>query len=479
MRSEHIRLHSLHNPVREAERFVSLALGRRNPRYIVITEPGESYTAPAFHTRFPGAICIALRYTPDLFSDTDTLWDMVWRPGSGVGVLDFLFQAIPEEYLSATVFLSWKPSDTRWSHAASGVWNEIAELVQIQSAVIRTRAHFGKRWLVNAMYNMVFSRNPVVVPPITLPVFLACAGPSLEKVFPFQRKHFFVASVSSAMTCLLHNEIRPDMCITTDGGYWAKEHFRHCPVDTVVTFPPEAAIPRTILGNNPLLLLTYSSALEQELFRRSGILPLTAERNGTVAGTAAALMLRLSDQPVVAAGLDLQETASFMHARPHSFDTPILAMTDRTCPLATGLHERAGGAMALNAYARWFAGHAGSFSGRFFRTPGALRDIPGIPSAATESFYRCGSPVSELQPQNVPDCKSRSRIVADFLEECSHNLWRTPDLQDTASILVELVQLVNFSGYTAFVSGGDSLFLCRDTAEFLETLAGRIRFGEK
>lgn len=470
MRSENIRLHSLHNPVREAERFVSLALARRNPRYIVISEPGESYTAPVLRDKYPDATCIALRYTGDLFHDTDSLWDMVWRPGSGTGVLDFLFRVIPEEYLSATVFLSWKPSDTRWSQTADEVWHEISELVKIQSAVIRTRAHFGKRWLSNTITNIVFSRNPVLVPAINQPVFLACAGPSLERVFPFRHEQFFVVSVSSAMNCLRHNGLSPDMCITTDGGYWAREHFRYCTGDTIITFPPEAAIPRAVLGNNPLLLLTYSTGLERELFQRTGIQPVSAERNGTVSGTAVKLFLNLSDHPVVAAGLDLQETAGFMHARPHSFDIPVQIMTDRTHPLATALHERSGSAIALDAYSRWFSGNAASFSGRFFRTSESARRMPEIPSASLDSFSCSGATRPEFKSQKIPDCSMRSRAVTAFLQWCARELYKTTNLEDACPLFGELAQLVNFSGYAAFVSGGDSMPLCRETAAFLETL---------
>lgn len=479
MGSEQIRLHSLHNPVREAERFVSLVLARKNPRYIVITEPGESYTASVFREKYPDATCIALRYTPHLFSDTDSLWDLVWRPDSGSGALDFLFQAIPEEYLSSTVFLSWKPSETRWSRKASEIWHEISELVKIQSAVIRTRAHFGKRWLDNTIRNTVYSTNPVLAPVVNLPVFLACAGPSLEKALPLPHEQFFIVSLSSALTCLRHHGIRPDMCVTTDGGYWAREHFHDCPGETVVAFPPEAVIPRNVLENNPLLLLTYGTSLEQELFERTGIQPLEAERNGTVAGTAATLMLHLSYKPLVAAGLDLQETKGLTHARPHSFDAHIQTVTERTNTLATVLHDRSGSAMALNAYARWFAGHAGTFGGRFFRIPESLRLIPEIPQASVDSFFGCkGQPKPEYRLQNVPDSGKRSRIAADFLKWCAQNLRSTTCLEEADLLSGELVQLVNFTGYSEAVSGGDPTPLILETAGFLETMAARLRLGE-
>jgi len=98
------RLHSKYNPHKEAEQFVNTIGG--SPSIIVITEPGESYLAPALRSSFPHARLIAIRYTDDLFSDSDTFWDVVWRPLQG-NLPFFLLAYIPDELLGATRFLSW------------------------------------------------------------------------------------------------------------------------------------------------------------------------------------------------------------------------------------------------------------------------------------------------------------------------------------------------------------------------------------
>lgn len=474
-----VRLHSLHNPGKEAERFVSLSLPRGNPRYIVITEPGESYTASVFRDKFPDATLITLRYTANRFTDTDSLWDIVWRPGCGVPVMDFLFQIIPEEYLPRTVFLSWKPADTCWSDMASQVWHDIAELVKIQSAVIRTRTHFGKRWLKNTVYNTVFSRNPVTLSLFSIPVLLACAGPSLETVFPIRQNSFFVVSVSSALSCLLENGVQPDLCISSDGGYWAREHFRLCPGDIPVAIPPEATLPRSVLDTNPVLFLSYSTALEQSLFPVTGIVPQPAQRNGTVSGTAVELMLQLSDKPVIAAGLDLLVGSGFTHARPHSFDLLISTMTSRTTPVSAILRERNGNTVALDAYAHWFETNADRFSGRLYRESSSLRVIPQIPTVSLESFAGDSGSFPEMRSQSVLSVESRARSTAELLLRCAEQVRTVSCFQDVEPLLVELVQLVSFSGYLSFLSTGDSAEIRCITADYLEQLAKRIRSGDK
>lgn len=75
------RLHSKYNPHKEAEQFTATIEG--NPSAIVITEPGESYLAPILKAKFPYTKRIAVRYSKTLFSDSDSLWDAVWRPGDG------------------------------------------------------------------------------------------------------------------------------------------------------------------------------------------------------------------------------------------------------------------------------------------------------------------------------------------------------------------------------------------------------------
>ena len=75
------RLHSKYNPYKEAQLFADTIEGF--PSIIVITEPGESYLAPVLKAAFPCTKRIAVRYTDDLFTDSDQLWDAVWRPKSG------------------------------------------------------------------------------------------------------------------------------------------------------------------------------------------------------------------------------------------------------------------------------------------------------------------------------------------------------------------------------------------------------------
>ena len=153
-----VKLHSSYNPQKEAERFSDTIQG--NPKIIVITEPGESYLASALHKKFPKAKLIAMRYTDNYFLESDKFWDKVWRPASGNPSF-FLVNNIPDEFLSSTLFLPWKPAENVWPDSATWVWKEISAAVKIIQSLIATRSFFGKRWLKNMGDNFIFTENPV------------------------------------------------------------------------------------------------------------------------------------------------------------------------------------------------------------------------------------------------------------------------------------------------------------------------------
>lgn len=478
--TEGVRLHSAYNPDREAERYVESVLLDKSPRIIVVTEPAESYLANAFRKRLPHAHLIALRYTNQNFIDTDNLWDAVWRPNSIQSVGDFLFSSILEEFLPATIFVPWKPSDSQWPKRSKKVWDEIASFITIQTAVIRTRAHFGKRWLANSVYNSVFAQNIVILPQITKPALLACAGPSLKSIFPLNTDSLYITAVSSALSCLSFHGVKPDLCITTDGGYWSRDHFRYCSPDIPVAFPLEAAIPADILENNPVAFFSYGTQLERSLYRLTGITPVLAQRNGTVAGTAASYLLDHGKNSIIAAGLDLSVEQSFTHVRPHAFDPLLETMIGRCFPLCGILYERSGNGMALDAYARWFGSRDEKFSKRFFRVPESTRIIPKIKSASLSKFLKNNresipTGPSCLQKQDISTVYARGQLVASFLEETA-DIIRTfhGDIEKNL-LLLEIVQLVAFTGYISYLNSGTPGTWREETAEYLFSLAKKVR----
>jgi hypothetical protein len=510
MSSADLRLHSRYDPAREAARFVDSCGIRFNPFCVVVTEPGESYLSPALRERFPSAILVALRYDQARFSDSDSRWDAVWRPGTDVALPAFLFNIIPDECLPLTVFLPWKPADDAWPIEAKSVWRDIASVIRTQASVMHTRDHFGRRWFSNMIRNAALACSFVTVERDTLPIILAAAGPSLERLPAFPRRSFRVYAVSAAVSALLDRGITPDLCIATDGGFWARDHFRAFPEGVPVAFPLEAAIPSDILEHNPVALLDYGSLLERELCFRCGLNGAKASRNGTVAGTAALFALSRTEAPVYASGLDLAPSDSFTHARPHVSDNPLSASAWRLKPLSASLFERNLETASLDMYAAWFSSRDSAFRNRFFRLAPSFRQIDGVktvglPAAATGTAARNGEGLasiveaSQCTPCAVPDRPTRKARIAAWLAELTAAIspfsdsWTDFETYDAFiggmfrdPLWVEIFQLVSYTDYIGALKNAGSTggtrtedvsrarALCAKTQAFLGKLSATV-----
>lgn len=524
-----IHIHSRYDPEKEAERFVSSRDIPPNSFCIVITEPGESWCAPVLRRRFPGAILVALRYDPEEFVASDGAWNAVWRPDSGVDLRSFLFNLIPDEFLPLTSFIPWKPSDAVWPEMARLVWEEIAGVIRIQASVMHTRSHFGKRWLSNMIRNASRVERLATVGISDKPALLAAAGPSLERLGEFDRQNYVVYAVSSALSCLQSRGIVPDICVSTDGGFWVKDLFRSISPGTTVAVPLEAALPSHVLERNPVQMLDYGSALERELLDAAGIASQPASRNGTVSGTAALYALAHSKGPVYAAGLDLSPSPSFSHARPHPSDAIVDASTGRYNPLALALYERNRDTASLDMYAAWFSGRDAGFRQRFFRIGPAVRPIQGIltvsfpPGAAPAGGNALRNPSGPGDGLPTPDAAARAgsqpasparrkERLAGWLERYAGRLRTAGGAMNAAEagtaslagdsaaesaalfrepVISEILQLVSYTDYVFVLRGmrtdgpgfSAQAFLrlqdlCLRSASFLEKLSGTVRTDE-
>ena len=455
-----------------------------------MTEPGESHLAGALRTRYPAARLLAIRYDKELFAESDTLWDGVWRPGTGSEVSSWLFSAIPDEHLPLTAFLPWKPSDSIWPSLSAYVWNSIASVIRLQTSVMYTRSAFGKRWLMNCVRNAMLARNVEELACPRKTVLLAAAGPSLESIFPLDPAGFFVCSVSSALTCLLDRGVRPDLAIATDGGYWALAHLRRIPHDVPLAFPLEAAVPTKVLRENPLVLLDYGSDLEKFLLETAGIRAEGAERNGTVTGTAASFLLDRFPGPVYASGLDLKPVHERSHARPNAGLFAVEANSSKTKPLSHTSFEAGRDTSSLDIYASWFSSRDASFRERFMRIGNEGRPLEGIRSITLADFRGLCSVSGDWRDEQTPSVPRRGRPLQERKEKILS--WLRSDsmafAEDPYSIPNdplhhEILQMVSYTGYVKYLkyarSGGpeareSARELANEARSFLSRLASTV-----
>ena len=357
-RANGVALHSAYNPQVEGERFAQSLQADFNPKFIVILEGALGYCAPFIKKRFPNAKVGTIRFVQD-FSQYDKEWDFV-LPLSDEGLFDFF----GEEALFQSLFFDWKPSAAAWPEQSEKAWKQIKEATLKAKTVLATREHFGKRWLKNkfSFFNKI--QKAASIKEITKPVLVCASGPSLQDALDSIKKardKIFVCALSSATSVLACNDIKPDLILSCDGGWWAKKHLdplRTNFMDVPLALEAESACPSVLLQKKEILPLCYDDDLfSQKVFEALGVESLAARRNGTVSGSALELFLSLTKKEIFFAGLDLSPSKKKSHALPNVLETERDAADFR---LRTKASRQAAGSLAsesLKIYQDWFASY--------------------------------------------------------------------------------------------------------------------------
>ncbi len=371
-------LHSRYNPVKEAERFAESLDFPSNASVIAVCEPGDSYLAAPLRSRFPSARLIALRLQRELFHESDGLWNAVWRPGQGESLRSFLLRQVPDEELSLFGFAEWRPGSEAWREEAKRVQDALGAFLALQRRIIATRSAFGPRWMKNMVRGALGVRNPVQTKKIDKPILLAGAGPTLDSALLRGFGDMHTLTVSSALCAFRRKGVVPNVCVATDGGYWALRYFSDLDASTILAVPLEAAVPPDILERNPVMVLDYGSALESAFLESCGLSGTPAKRNGTVSGTALELALSMTEGRVFGSGLDFMSREGYSHVRGHPAELSLRNGSNRFSPLAS----RFGGIPrtddALETYAGWFEDSAPRLKNRFARLSPCGRPLSGI-----------------------------------------------------------------------------------------------------
>ena len=431
-----IRLHSAYNPSHEASQFVLSLSCAFNPKFILITEPCLSYCVNALRKSYPQTVLCAVRYTND-FSMTDALWDKVFfctGEQASVSLSEQLFSYLGDEGIVSCLFASWKPSESAFASQYDFCWQQIRAAVIKSKNVLTTRSYFAKRWSKNALRNCLFIKNIVKVHSGTSPVILCASGTSLTSSLPFikaNQNRCSIICVSSALAPLVANNITPDLCISTDGGYWAKKHLSFAVdavPDMVIAISPESAVSSSVLQSHPILPLLYGDGIGDDLFNAMNIKGMRAMRNGTVSGTAVELALALTTGPLFFCGLDLAPSKNFSHVKPNELENTDAPFDYRCSTTDTRLTPSSFRSPSLEIYHSWFA--SASFDSRVFR----LSDN-----------WKYSNTLGEIKECNWHDFDLRSNTFAasKFYFEKEHDCQRYACTQDD---LLSLISKNNLNG---------------------------------
>ena len=222
-----------------------------------------------------------------------------------------------------------------------------------------TRQYFEKKWLINCAHFIKSLKHPLYLEnKIEQPVLIISSGPSFQdaiQIIKNKQQQFFIICLSSALLPCLENDIIPDLCMTSDGGFWAGEHLKKLyKKDILLALPSEALCPKAILEKSRVLPLVYDDGIAAELTNTSGIKCMKAVRNGTVSGTALLWALQNGTKEIYLCGLDMSTQKGFQHTQPNELERNSSLKDSRISTKEKRLTSSEFGGASLEIYRQWF-----------------------------------------------------------------------------------------------------------------------------
>jgi len=250
-----------------------------------------------------------------------------------------------------------------------------------------TQHRFGHRFWRNALRNFLGWDHPATPVLGSRPLVIAASGPSLDEgidVLARNRGRIDLWALPSSFETLVRRDLVPDAGVTSDGGFYAREHLHRLSGTQVPLLAALGSASDPVLAGRRCFFFSQGMPVEQALLET--LVPEVPQvpSQGTVAVTALRLALQATTGPVFIAGLDLAFRDLRGHTSPHTVDRRLEALQGRLTPgeglwadrlfdQATVLQDGVRTSPALLTYAGWFRSRA-RFSRPVFRiAPSALR----------------------------------------------------------------------------------------------------------
>ena len=325
--------HSTYDPEKEAERFVSSISLPYTPAVLFIVEPGFNYCSKYLENKFPNTKIYNIRFINEFVSLNKSIFYSDFEK--------FLFTNFTSEEIMNSFLISWPQAQKIFNTENNLIWNIYKKHLETRKTELVSRQYFEKKWFLNSINFFKYVNHTIILNQTDKPVLIIASGPSLKdslKLICENQSKFIIIGLSSAINILIKNNIIPDFCVSTDGGFWATKHLKPLKDYNIpIAITSESCIQKDFLQKLSVIPLCYSDGLSSELFSELNFPYIKAERNPTVSGTALILAKQFTTNKVYFAGLDLCCSKGFAHAQPNIlelensiFDNRIRTKSTRT-----------------------------------------------------------------------------------------------------------------------------------------------------
>ena len=356
--ADNMLLHSSYAPSREAERFVQNLTFPFLPQIIILIEPALSYSAPLIKEKFPQIKLGVVRFN-SVFNQYNSSFDFVFNYSENNTFDVFLEKNFNEETLMQIMFVEWEPSAKAFSSQITQIRKEIKAALERAKTILVTRQYFEKKWFYNSAVFFKWIKNPLQLNgTIKKNTVILSSGPSLKNVIPFikqNRNELFVLCLSSAISACLKNQIIPDLCMSTDGGFWAGQHLKKLNNNDIpLALALEGHCSKRILSKNKILPLVYDDGISLELAKVSDLKMTHAVRNGTVSGTALLFASEHCSKDIFLCGLDMAGQKGYQHFQPNELENNASLFDNRINTKEKRLTVSQFSSASLEVYRDWF-----------------------------------------------------------------------------------------------------------------------------
>ena len=281
----------------------------------------------------------------------------------------YLESLFTEEQLLNTFFTPWTPSSQVFNEIDKEVWTCIKNALYRSKTLLITRQYFEKKWFLNSINFFTCCKNIINFPQlINKDILIISSGPSLIPFIDFikaNQNKFFILCLSSAITVCIKNGIIPDLCMSTDGGYWANEHLKLLYKNQIpLALPAEGYCKKSLLSKLKVLPLNYGDGFSNDLFEVCKLKSVKASRNGTVSGTALLFAANYFSKNIYFCGLDLACQKGFQHSQPNQLELNAVSFDNRIKTKSLRLFRSELTNDSLEIYKNWFINNPLKLDGR-------------------------------------------------------------------------------------------------------------------
>lgn len=348
-----IYYHSVYDPIKEAQRFCESINFESSPKQLFLIENGYDYAFELLKQKFPDSNVINIRIfgNNEIPYDNDDIFYQNFH--------DCLLK-IESDTLINSQIICWPTATKVFPQIVSEIIEEYKKSFEFAKTVLVTKQYFEKKWLKNSMYFYKGLNRIGKLNKINEDILIVASGPSLYKsinCIKQNQQKFYIIALSSAINPLVKNGITPDLCISTDGGFWATKHlYPLIKNDIPLAIAIEGALPKQLLKKNLIIPLVYNQGLASEIYKKTGLDFTMAQSCPTVSETAVKLSCEITSKNIYIAGLDLCTRKGFAHTQPNILEIENSLKDSRLIPTMQRISaSEINGKTSLNAYQASFS----------------------------------------------------------------------------------------------------------------------------